>query len=64
MLIADDHAPQRLAVRLALETADFDVVDEAPDAETAYEAALLHWPDICLLDIHCPVAASRRRAES
>lgn len=62
-MIADDHAPQRMAVRMALETEDFKVVGESADADSAYEAALKLRPDVCLLDIHMPgngIEAARR----
>lgn len=54
MVIADDHPPQRLGVRAALEAGDFEVVAEVGDAPSAYRAALEHKPDVCLLDIHMP----------
>lgn len=54
VVIADDHPPQRLGVRAALEAGGFKVVAEAGDAGTAYEAAVEHRPDVCLLDIHMP----------
>lgn len=62
-MIADDHAPQRLAIRMSLEAAGFDVVAEAADAESAYMGARTQRPDICLLDIHMPgngIEAARR----
>lgn len=62
-MIADDHAPQRMAVRMALETEDFKIVGESSDADSAYEAALRLRPDVCLLDIHMPgngIEAARR----
>ena len=54
VLIADDHAPTRLGVRLALEDAGFDVVAEAATAPGAVEKAAHLRPDIALLDIHMP----------
>lgn len=54
MVIADDHPPQRLGVRAALEAGGFEVVAEVGDADAAYEAAVEHRPDVCLLDIHMP----------
>ena len=41
-------------MRAALEAGGFQVVAEAGDAAAAYEAALEHRPDVCLLDIHMP----------
>lgn len=66
VVIADDHPPQRLGVRAALEAGGFTVVAEAGDANGAYEAAIAHRPDICLLDIHMPgngIKAAARIAE-
>lgn len=55
VLIADDHAPTREDVRMALEQdARFAVVAEAPDAFGAIEAAVRERPDLVLLDIHMP----------
>jgi DNA-binding NarL/FixJ family response regulator len=54
VVIADDHAPTRAGVRLALERAAFRVVAEAADAGGAIEAAVRENPDVCLLDIHMP----------
>lgn len=54
VLLADDHAPTRAGVRLALQETDFDVVAEATTAEEAVAAALRHRPDVCLLDIYMP----------
>jgi DNA-binding NarL/FixJ family response regulator len=55
VLIADDHAPTREDVRMALEQdARFAVVAEAPDAFGAIEAAVREQPDLVLLDIHMP----------
>ena len=55
VLIADDHAPTREDVRMALEHDDrFAVVAEAPDAFGAIDAAVREQPDLVLLDIHMP----------
>jgi DNA-binding NarL/FixJ family response regulator len=55
VIIADDHAPTRDDVRMALEADDrFLVVAEAPDAFGAIEAAVREKPDLCLLDVHMP----------
>ena len=66
MVIADDHPPQRLGVRAALEAGGFEVVAEAGDANGAFEAALEHKPDVALLDIHMPgngIAAAAKISE-
>lgn len=55
VLIADDHPPTRAGVRGALESSGmFDVCAEGATAPAAVEAALLHKPDVALLDIHMP----------
>jgi DNA-binding NarL/FixJ family response regulator len=60
VVIADDHAPTREDVRLALEEDPrFTVVAEAPDAFGAIEAAVREQPDLCLLDIHMPGSGVR-----
>lgn len=54
VLIADDHQPTRVGVRLALEEGGCEVVAEA---ETAYRAAELAdeiEPDVCILDLVMP----------
>lgn len=54
VVLADDHAPTRAGVRLALEDSEFTVVAEATTAAEAVAAALRHRPDVCLLDIYMP----------
>jgi DNA-binding NarL/FixJ family response regulator len=54
VLVADDHPPTRLGVRLSLEEAGMVIVAEVATAEAAVDAALQHRPDIALLDIHMP----------
>lgn len=54
VVIADDHPPQRLGVRAALEADGFVVVAEVGDAQSAYQAALEYKPEVCLLDVHMP----------
>ena len=55
VVIADDHAPTREDVRIALEEDPrFVVVAEAPDAFGAIEAAVREQPELCLLDVHMP----------
>ena len=54
MLIADDHAPMRRGVRLALQEGGFNVVAEAADAETAIAEAVRAKPDVCLIDVRMP----------
>jgi DNA-binding NarL/FixJ family response regulator len=54
VLIADDHAPTRAGVRMALEQDGIAVCAEAANAPDAVEAALRERPDACLLDVHMP----------
>jgi two-component system, NarL family, nitrate/nitrite response regulator NarL len=54
VLLADDHAPTRTGVRLALEGSEFTVVAEAHDARSAVSAALRESPDVCVLDVQMP----------
>jgi DNA-binding NarL/FixJ family response regulator len=55
VLIADDHAPTREDVRLALEADDrFMVCAVAADAAEAVRGAVRERPNLCLLDIRMP----------
>lgn len=54
MLIADDHAPTRAGVRMALERDGIVVCAELANAADAVEAALRERPDVCLLDVRMP----------
>lgn len=55
MLIADDHAPTREDVRMALlESERFSICAEVACAQDAVEQALRERPDICLLDVEMP----------
>ena len=54
VLIADDHPPTRMGVRMALERDGLEVCAEAFDATGAVEAAKRERPDACLLDVHMP----------
>lgn len=63
VVIADDHAPTRLGVRMALEEAGFEVCAEAATAPATVEAALREEPDVVLIDVHMPgngIAAARQ----
>ena len=54
VVLADDHAPTRAGVRLALEQAEFEIVAEAATGPDAVSGALAQRPDVCLLDIYMP----------
>jgi DNA-binding NarL/FixJ family response regulator len=54
VLVADDHAPTRTGVRLALEAGGMVVCAEAATGHDAVKAALRERPDVCLLDVHMP----------
>ena len=54
MLLVDDHALVRSAIRQALEAPDVVVVGEASSAEEALEMAPRLRPDLLLLDIDLP----------
>lgn len=67
VVVADDHAPTRMGVRLSLEEAGFVVCAEAPTASSATAACLEHRPDVALLDIHMPgngIVAARQIASA
>jgi len=52
ILLVDDHALFRLGMRQILEQEpDFDIVGEADDPRSAFDAAEQHDPDIVLLDL-------------
>jgi DNA-binding NarL/FixJ family response regulator len=63
VLIADDHAPTRSAVREALERGGFEICAEAADAPTSVDLARAMRPDVALLDIHMPGDGIRAAAE-
>ena len=54
VLIIDDHASFRAAVRDLLERRGFSVVAEADGATSGLEAAATVRPDAVMLDIHLP----------
>jgi DNA-binding NarL/FixJ family response regulator len=55
VLVADDHAPTREDVRLALEGAGgFEVCAEVADAVEAVQVAIEQRPHVCLLDVRMP----------
>jgi DNA-binding NarL/FixJ family response regulator len=55
ILLVDDHALFRVGMRQILEREpDFDIVAEAEDTRTAFDAAQALTPDIVLLDLSLP----------
>lgn len=54
VLLVDDHALVRSAIRQALDAPDIEIVGEAGSAERAMELALEQRPDVMLLDIDLP----------
>ncbi len=54
VMLVDDHALVRSAVRSALQAPDIDVVAEAASAEAAFDVALETRPDVLLLDVDMP----------
>lgn len=54
VMLVDDHALVRSAVRGALEAPDIEVVAEASSAEIAFDEALRARPDVILLDVDMP----------
>lgn len=54
VMLVDDHALVRAAVRGALEAPDIEIVAEAASAEAAFDEALRTRPDLILLDVDMP----------
>ena len=62
VLIVDDHAPFRSAVRTLLERGGFRVVGEAGDGDAALDAVRQLAPNVVLLDIQLPGKTDSRSA--
>lgn len=66
VLLADDHAVIRGAIRADLEELGYEVCAEVGDADAAIAAALEERPELCLLDVEMPggggIAAAREIA--
>jgi DNA-binding NarL/FixJ family response regulator len=54
VFIVDDHQPFRMAARLALEQAGFDVVGEAADGHSALTGITRVRPELVLMDVNLP----------
>ena len=54
LVIVDDHAGFRASARALLEADGFDVVGEAADSVSAFEAVERLRPQVVLLDIQLP----------
>jgi DNA-binding NarL/FixJ family response regulator len=63
LVIADDHAVVRAAVRRMLEAEGFEVRGEAADADEAVAVVAEQRPDVCLLDVHMPGSGIRAAEE-
>jgi DNA-binding NarL/FixJ family response regulator len=59
LVLADDHAPLRLALRADLEERGFVIAAEACDGPGAVEAAISERPDLSLLDAGMPGSGLR-----
>jgi DNA-binding NarL/FixJ family response regulator len=63
VLVADDDPMMRLALSEVIEAeADLHVVAVAKDAEEATEFAVLHTPDVAVLDVRMPHGGGTRAA--
>ena len=55
VLVVDDQAPFRRAMRSVVEETDgFEVIGEADSGEASVEAAARLSPDLVLMDVHLP----------
>jgi DNA-binding NarL/FixJ family response regulator len=69
IVVADDHEPTRIGLRVALEQGGWDVPASAWDTPSAVGAVLRERPDVALLDVVMPgggglEAARRIKAEA
>jgi DNA-binding NarL/FixJ family response regulator len=63
LLIVDDHAEVRKALRRLLTVEDFDVCAEAADGLEAIQATRLFKPDVILMDLFMPHMTGLQAAE-
>lgn len=54
VMLVDDHALVRSAIRQAITAPDIEVVAEAASGEEAIELAMRHRPEVILLDLDLP----------
>ena len=54
VLVAEDETLIRLDIVETLTDAGYEVVAEAGDGESAYQAALENHPDLCVMDVKMP----------
>jgi DNA-binding NarL/FixJ family response regulator len=54
VMVVDDHAPVRSAIRQSIEGPDIEVVSEASGGQEAIDRALDERPDLMLIDIDMP----------
>ena len=54
VVLCDDHADLRAAMRTILEAGDIEVVGEAGDGDAAVTAVLSARPDVVLMDVRMP----------
>ena len=65
VLIADDHQLVRSGLRMLLERdGEFQVVAEASNGDEAIDLAVLHKPDVILLDVGMPRFSGPDAAQS
>jgi two-component system response regulator NreC len=63
LVLADDHAVVRAGLRMLLEAeGDMTVLAEAGDVDTAVRAVLAHKPNVLVLDLNMPGAATSLEA--
>jgi DNA-binding NarL/FixJ family response regulator len=56
VILADDHAILRDGLRFLLEAAgDIEIISTAANGQEAVEQALLHCPDVVVMDISMPI---------
>lgn len=55
VVIADDEPITRMDIKEILESAGYDVVDEAADGFDAVEVCKKHHPDLVLMDVKMPL---------